>query len=80
MRYLVVVPPERAADEAAFYDVECEEVAAGELLEVDDFVLHVHSVVDVPAGTDYDATLVCVPEPTERRRADGEESPGASPV
>ena len=37
-------------------------VEPGDTLVVDDFVLHVHSIVDVPAEGDFDATLVCTPE------------------
>jgi hypothetical protein len=63
VRYLVVIPPERSSDEATFCEVERDEVEPGDTLVVDDFVLHVHSIVDVPAEGDFDATLVCTPEP-----------------
>jgi hypothetical protein len=62
VRYLVVIPPERSADEAMFREVETGEVEPGDTLVVDDFVLHVHSIVDVPAVGGFDATLVCTPE------------------
>lgn len=59
MRYLVVLPPDRASAAARFHDLECDEVTIGDDVLVDELLVRVQSVVDVPADDGYDATLVC---------------------
>ena len=63
MRYLVVIPPERASDEASIHDLESE----GQLEPGDQVVVaHMHFVVqeavDVPGDEGYDGTLICTPD------------------
>jgi hypothetical protein len=59
VRYLIVLPPDRLSVDPRFHDVECGEVAVGDELLVDELLVRVHSVVDVPADDGYDGTLVC---------------------
>ena len=59
MRYLVVLPPDRASKAARFHDLEADRVTVGDELLVDELVVRVQSVVHVPPDDGHDATLVC---------------------
>ena len=59
MRYLVVLPPDRASEAARFHDLEADELAVGDELLVEALVVRVQTVVDVPVDNAYDATLIC---------------------
>lgn len=61
-RYLVVIPPDRAGDEAQFHDVEAHVLEVGDELLVDDLHVRVRAAVDIPPDDGYDATLVCTPD------------------
>jgi hypothetical protein len=65
VRFLVVLPPDRASNTARFHDLERDDVAIGEELLIDDLLVRVQNVVDVAAGEGYDATLICTVETGE---------------
>lgn len=64
MRYLIVVPPIRAGDDAQFHDVEAHMLSVGDELVVDDVHVRVRAAVELPADQGYDATLVCTADDT----------------
>ena len=61
-RYLIVVPPERAGEDAQFHDVEAHMLTVGDELTVDDQQVRVRAAVELPPDEGYDATLVCTPD------------------
>jgi hypothetical protein len=59
VRYLVVIPFLNDSGEAAFHDLEADQVAIGDQLLVNELTLRVQDVVHIPAENGYDGTLVC---------------------
>ena len=71
-KYLVVVPPARAADATRFHELDTdEELAAGDEVVVAHMHFVVQAAVDVPADDEYDATLLCAPREPAAEPTDG---------
>jgi hypothetical protein len=59
VRYLVVIPFLNGSGEAAFHDVEADQVAIGDQLLLDELAVRVQDVVHIPAEEGYVGTVVC---------------------